>query len=149
MQSLLAFCSFLVFSFGEGNDTPLQYSCLENPIDGGAWWATVHGFRKSWTKLSTHTHNYTHTYTQYVGYTLKKNFCSLFLWNTNVTGTLFLPNSDDATSLRHRLFWVTKQKVENLAKRKQTMHWAPITWITMISFKGAINKNKNILLLEK
>ena len=28
---------------GEGNDNPLQYSCLENPMDGGAWWATVHG----------------------------------------------------------------------------------------------------------
>ena len=28
---------------GEGNGTPLQYSCLENPMDGGAWWATVHG----------------------------------------------------------------------------------------------------------
>ena len=29
--------------YGEGNDNPLQYSCLENPMDGGAWWATVHG----------------------------------------------------------------------------------------------------------
>ena len=28
--------------FGEGNGTPLQYSCLENPMDGGVWWATVH-----------------------------------------------------------------------------------------------------------
>ena len=28
---------------GEGNDTPLQYFCLENPMDGGAWWAVVHG----------------------------------------------------------------------------------------------------------
>ena len=32
---------------GEGNGTPLQYSCLENPMDGGAWWATVHGVAKS------------------------------------------------------------------------------------------------------
>ena len=30
-------------AFGEGNGTPLQYSCLENPMDGGAWWAAVHG----------------------------------------------------------------------------------------------------------
>ena len=36
---------------GEGNGTPLQYSCLENPMDGGAWWATVHGVAKSWTQL--------------------------------------------------------------------------------------------------
>ena len=34
---------------GEGNGNPLQYSCLENPIDGGAWRATVHGVAKSWT----------------------------------------------------------------------------------------------------
>ena len=36
---------------GEGNDTPLQYSCLENPLDGGAWWAVVHGVAKSQTWL--------------------------------------------------------------------------------------------------
>ena len=37
---------------GEGNGTPLQHSCLENPMDGGAWWAAVHGVEKSWTQLS-------------------------------------------------------------------------------------------------
>ena len=36
----------------EGNGNPLQYSCLENPMDGGAWWATVHGVTKSPTQLS-------------------------------------------------------------------------------------------------
>ena len=40
---------------GEGNGTPLQYSCLENPMDGGAWWAAVHGVAKSWTQLSDFT----------------------------------------------------------------------------------------------
>ena len=34
---------------GEGNGNPLQYSCLENSMDGGTWWATVHGVTKSWT----------------------------------------------------------------------------------------------------
>ena len=34
---------------GEGNGNPLQYSCLKNPTDGGAWWAAVHGVTKSWT----------------------------------------------------------------------------------------------------
>ena len=37
---------------GEGNGTPLQYSYLENPMDGGAWWAAVHGVAKSQTRLS-------------------------------------------------------------------------------------------------
>ena len=37
---------------GEGNGNPLQYSCLENPMDLGAWWATVHGIAKSRTCTS-------------------------------------------------------------------------------------------------
>ena len=40
---------------GEDSGTPLQYSCLENPMDGGAWWAAVHGVDKSWTRLSDFT----------------------------------------------------------------------------------------------
>ena len=40
---------------GEGNGTPLQYSCLENPMDRGAWWAAVHGVVKSRTRLSDFT----------------------------------------------------------------------------------------------
>ena len=42
---------------GEGNGNPLQYSCLENSIDRGAWWATVHGVAKSRTRLSNFTHS--------------------------------------------------------------------------------------------
>ena len=37
--------------FGEGNGNPLQYPCLENPVDGGAWWTAVHGVAQSWTRL--------------------------------------------------------------------------------------------------
>ena len=40
---------------GEGNGNPLHYSGLENPMDRGAWWATVHGFAKSRTRLSDFT----------------------------------------------------------------------------------------------
>ena len=40
---------------GEGNGTPLQYSCLENPMDGGAWWAAVHGVAEGRTRLSDFT----------------------------------------------------------------------------------------------
>ena len=42
-------------SNGEGNGILLQYSCLENPMDRGAWWAAVHGVPKSWTQLSDFT----------------------------------------------------------------------------------------------
>ena len=41
---------------GEGNGNPLQYLCLENPMDRGAWWPTVHGVTKTWTEQTdSHT----------------------------------------------------------------------------------------------
>ena len=49
-------CIFLMTSmFREGNGTLFQYSCLENPMDGGAWWAAVQGVAKSWARLSDFT----------------------------------------------------------------------------------------------
>ena len=45
----------VIAHFGEGHGTPLQHSCLENPMDGGAWWAAVHGVTKSWTRPSDFT----------------------------------------------------------------------------------------------
>ena len=47
----LIFLEFMNY-IGEGNGTPLQYSCLGNPMEGGAWWAAVHGVAKSRTRLS-------------------------------------------------------------------------------------------------
>ena len=44
-----------IWAPGEGDGTPLQYSCLENPMDGGAWWAAVHGVTQSRTWLSDFT----------------------------------------------------------------------------------------------
>ena len=44
---------------GEGDGKPLQYFCLENPTDGGTWWATVHGVTKSRTPLSDFTFTFT------------------------------------------------------------------------------------------
>ena len=48
----LIFIGGIVALYGEGNGNPLQYSCLENPMEGGAWWAAVHGVAKSRTRLS-------------------------------------------------------------------------------------------------
>ena len=45
----------LVISHAEGNGNPLQYSCLEHPMDAGAWQAIVHVVTKSWTRLSDFT----------------------------------------------------------------------------------------------
>ena len=43
---------FLLSCIGEGNGTPLQCSCLENPRDGGAWWAAIYRVTQSWTRLN-------------------------------------------------------------------------------------------------
>ena len=50
-MSLRSFCDHVDGSAGEGNGNPLQYSCLENPMDGGAWWAAVHRVTQSRTQL--------------------------------------------------------------------------------------------------
>ena len=47
--------SHCYYSYCCPSGTPLQYSCLENPVDRGAWWAAVHGVAKSWTRLSDFT----------------------------------------------------------------------------------------------
>ena len=52
---VIAFIILLEVISGEGNGTPLQYSCLETPMDGGAWWDAVHGVAKSRTQLSDFT----------------------------------------------------------------------------------------------
>ena len=56
----------LLSCIGEGNGNPLQYACLENSVDGGAWWATVHRVAKSRTRLS----DFTFTFSKY--YNIKK-----------------------------------------------------------------------------
>ena len=48
-------CTKITYMYGEGNGTPLQYSCLENFMDGAAWYAAVHGVAKSQTRLSDFT----------------------------------------------------------------------------------------------
>ena len=46
-----AYLTYMQSTSGEGNGNPLQYSCLENPMDGGAWWAAVYGVAQSWTRM--------------------------------------------------------------------------------------------------
>ena len=54
-MNVTAFLTLSHLHSGEGDGTPLQYSCLENPMDGGAWQAAVHGVTKSWTRLGDFT----------------------------------------------------------------------------------------------
>ena len=70
--------------FGEGNGTPLQYSCLENPMDGGAWWAAVHGVAKSRTRLS----DFTFTFHFHTLEKEKATHSSVIAWRIPGTGSL-------------------------------------------------------------
>ena len=54
-MTIIFLSCFFKLENGEGNGTPLQYSCLENPMDGGAWWAAVRGAARSRTRLSNFT----------------------------------------------------------------------------------------------
>ena len=77
---------------GEGNGNPLQYSCLESPMDGGAWWAAVHGVTRSWTQLSDFTSTYHF-------HALEKEMA---------THSVFLPGEyiyNDGILLSHKIEW--------------------------------------------
>ena len=83
---------------GEGNGNPLQYSCLENPMDGGAWWATVHGVAKSQTQLSAFTFTFLQIYSRVL---------SLFFWdpyNVNLVHLMFSQKSLRLSSFLFILF---------------------------------------------
>ena len=67
---------------GEGNGTPLQYSCLENPMDGGAWWAAVHGVARNQTRLS----NFTFTFHFHALEKEMATYSSVLAWRIPGTG---------------------------------------------------------------
>ena len=83
-----------VRSPGVGNGNPFQYSCLENPMDKGAWWAIVHGVEKSGTQLSTHIHTHLSDWERDTW--RQNNPCSQhsFHYSTNLIHNfrMFLPN---------------------------------------------------------
>ena len=87
LLQMALFHSFLWLSsipFGEGNGTPLQYSCLENPMDGGAWWAAVHGVTKSQTRLS----DFTFTFHSHALEKEMATHSSVLAWRIPGTGSL-------------------------------------------------------------
>ena len=91
---------------GRGNGNPLQYSCLENPMDRGAWQATVHGVAKSWTRLNVWTHLNT----------AQQSVMGSFLLPVMISGTYMITNpsfnscppADSNFSEEHvLLYWLT------------------------------------------
>ena len=93
---------------GEGNGNPLQYSCLENPMDGGAWWAIVHRVMKIWARLN----NFTLTFHFHA---LEKDMAthsSVFAWRIPGTGSL----------VGCRLWGRTKSDTTEVTQQQQQQH---------------------------
>ena len=87
---------------GEGNGTPLQYSCLANPMDGGAWWAAVHGLTRSWTRLS----NFTSTFHFHALEKEMATLSSVLAWRIPGTGEPGRVPSMGSHRVRHD-YWKT------------------------------------------
>ena len=77
--------SFAIEKIGEGNGTPLQYSCLENPMGGGAWKAAVHGVAEGRTRLS----DFTFTFHFHALEKEMATHSSVLAWRIPVTGALW------------------------------------------------------------
>ena len=88
---------FSLSCIGEGNGNPLQHSCLENPRDGGAWWAAVYGVAQSWTRLkrlsSSSSRSITHAINTEAGKTTAVILVGVWLknaWGHRSQGTIVL-----------------------------------------------------------
>ena len=89
-----------VLTHGEGNGTPRQHSCLENPMDGGAWWAAVHGVAKSRTRLS----DFTFTFHFHALEKEMATHSSVLVWKSQGWGSLVgTPAVSGVTQSRTRL----------------------------------------------
>ena len=118
---------------GEGNGTPLQYSCLENPMDGGAWQASVHGVAKSQTRLSDFT------FTLHF-HALEKEMAthsSVLAWRIPGTGSL-VGCCLWVTQSRTRLKWLSRHPYDYISLLFKTILFSglkylePETWRVML-----------------
>ena len=110
---------------GGGHGNPLQYLCLENPMDRGAWWAIVHRVAKSWTQLkqlSTHT---------YRGYNISISSSSL-----SIQKYLFQCVLGGQTTEEHSQGMVTWVKILSLAVCANRMNWLKIFLINLLDIKA-------------
>ena len=122
----------------EGNGSPLQYSCLESPMDGGAWWAAVHGVAKSQTRLSDFT--FTH-------WRRKRQPSPVFLSGESSAGGAWWAAVYGITQSRTRLKWLSSNSSKEsgnspyLPHQKQTNKQKQ--WYTISHFVHLWNKDNS------
>ena len=121
-------------TYGKGDGSPLQYSCLENPMDGGAWWAAVHGIAKSRTQLS----NFTLTFHFHALEKEMATHSSVLAWRIPGLGEPGGLPSVGSHRVGHD--W------SDLAARLTYFRWLLTTWISQEDFKGKSHQCLNIVL---
>ena len=132
----------LIYTYlGEGNGNTLQYSCLENPMDRGAWQATVYGVAKSRTRLSDFTHSLTHSYV----YLVKKY--SVIGYKPTALRTeegsevnRYRIGKDRLTVGRVELGWGGRRSRCWVGGR-QTLQAVPASWRTVSKQQGVVQEN--------
>ena len=103
-------------SSGEANGNPLQYSCLENLMDGGVWWAILHIFTKSWTRLSNFTFHFQSSLL--ISMICIRNKLS---WTSLVAQTVkHLPTVQET--------WVQSLRQEDLLEKEMATHSSILAW---------------------
>ena len=118
---------------GEGDGTPLQYSCLENPMDGGAWWAAVHGVAKNRTRLS----DFTFTFHFHALDKEMATHSSVLAWR--IPGTREPGGLPSMGSRRVRHYW------SNLAAAAAG-RWCTARWLSLLTCIAYFKVSKRISL---
>ena len=108
----------------EGNGNPLQYSCLENPMDGGAWWAAVHGVARSRTRLS----DFTFTFHFHALEKEMATHSSILAWRIPEMAEPGGLLSVGSHRLKHRHDWSNLAYLLLLCVRKESLICSPFDW---------------------
>ena len=105
-------CPFLSYLWG-GSGDPLQYSCLENPFDRGAWRATVHGVTKTWTRLkqlSTHTCLFIIEWEEFLMCSLSDMVCKYLVYSVQCHFTFLVVSFET-----HKFFVLMKSNLSKIS----------------------------------
>ena len=139
-------CLFLSISIpvsgrspGEGNGNPLQYSCLENPRERGAWYATVHGVEKSRTRLS----DFTFTFTE-EGHSAQAQ--TMFTREVQLCGGKLIGDLLKIGERRTKYFWGDSTSKENEAANHNNLD--PVLKKKNLALQRAMSMDKDRVCLE-
>ena len=121
----IAGCTILGINDGEGNGTPLQYSCLETPMDWGAWWGAVHRVAKSLTRLN----DFTLTFQFHASEREMATHSSVLAWGVQGTGEPGGLPSMGSHRVRHDWSDLAVAIVEINEKKKKSQIAFTVLWV--------------------